>query len=383
VLSSLEPTLAQKRIVVCVGPGGVGKTTTAAAAALAAAQAGRKTLVITIDPARRLANSLGLTDLGHEVQQVNPALFASGARQPGGELHAMMLDQKAAFDEVVARHAAHPAAVERILANPLYAQISSALSGAHEYAAMAKLQEFHGSGRWDLIIVDTPPTDHALDFLDAPQKLSEAIDSPAVEWFRKLSSGRGGWSLLGRTGSFVLRRLAKFVGSKFLDDVGAFFTEFNDVLGGFRARAEETFALLRQSSVGFVVIASPEPMATREALYFHGRLAASSMNFSGFVVNKLVRSRPTSLTVAQTEQQLAAYPAVAALGLSRTSMRMTAEALHQAHHDMELKALADERSLIKLRQAAGGSALIEIPLQDQDVHEISRLQAIAQRLIAG
>ena len=144
------------------------------------------------------------------------------------------------------------------------------------------------SGKYDTIIVDTPPTAHALDFLDAPRKLSEAIDSPAIEWFRKLQGGSGsGWSLVGKAGAFVLKRLAKFVGSQFIDDLGVFFTEFNDILGGFRKRAEETFALLRQPRVGFVLVASPEPMAVREALVFHERLKAAAMPFVGFVVNKV------------------------------------------------------------------------------------------------
>src|SRR5689334_6730529 len=289
----LVDVLLERRILVCVGSGGVGKTTTAAALALAAARRGKRTLVLTIDPARRLANSLGLASLGHQVQQVDPALVRRGASSDRGELWAMMLDQKQAFDEVVARHAKDPGAVKRILANPVYSQISGSLAGAQEYAAMAKLHDFDRSGGWDTIVVDTPPTAHALDFLDAPRKLSEAIDSPAIEWFRKLQGGSGsGWSIVGKTGSFVMKRLAKFVGSQFLDDLGVFFTEFNDVLGGFRKRAEETFSLLRQPRVGFVLVASPEPMAVREALFFHERLVTASMPFVGFVVNKIHPALP-------------------------------------------------------------------------------------------
>src|SRR3954469_14600730 len=229
----------------------------------------------------------------------------------------MMLDQKQAFDEVVGRHARDPAAVQRILANPVYAQVSGSLSGAQEYAAMAKLHDFDRTGEWELIVVDTPPTSHAIDFLDAPRKLSEAIDSPAIEWFRKLQGGGGsGWSLVGKTGAYVLKRLAKFVGSKFIEDLGVFFTEFNDILGGFRQRAEETFALLRQPRVGFVLVASPEAMAVREALFFHERLVAASMPFCGFVVNKVHPQRPlppqtTPQTIATA---LAQHPGVAALG---------------------------------------------------------------------
>ena len=217
----LIDVLLERRILLCVGSGGVGKTTTAAALALAAARRGKRTLVLTIDPARRLANSLGLQSLGHQVQQVDPALVRRGAPSDRGELWAMMLDQKQAFDEVVARHAKDPEAVKRILANPVYAQISGSLSGAQEYAAMAKLHDFDRTGGWDLIVVDTPPTSHALDFLDAPIKLSEAIDSPAIEWFRKLQGGGGsGWSLVGKAGAYMLKQLAKFVGSKFIEDLG-------------------------------------------------------------------------------------------------------------------------------------------------------------------
>jgi len=379
----LVDVLLERRILVCVGSGGVGKTTTAAALALAAARRGKRTLVLTIDPARRLASSLGLASLGHQVQQVDPALVRRGAPSDRGELWAMMLDQKQAFDEVVGRHAKDPAAVKRILANPVYAQISGSLSGAQEYAAMAKLHDFDRTGEWELIIVDTPPTAHALDFLDAPRKLSEAIDSPAIEWFRKLQ-GEGGsrWSLVGKTGAFVLQRLAKFVGSKFIDDLGVFFTEFNDILGGFHQRAEETFALLRQPRVGFVLVASPEPMAVREALSFHQRLVTAAMPFVGFVVNKVYQPRP--LTVSQTtiEGALAAHPGVGGLGLSGTSRTMAAQALLAAHTEIETLAAADKRVLDQLRMAGGPAALlVQVPLLRDDVHDVDRLVGLERFLL--
>jgi anion-transporting ArsA/GET3 family ATPase len=379
----LVDVLLERRILVCVGSGGVGKTTTAAALALAAARRGKRTLVLTIDPARRLANSLGLASLGHQVQQVDPALVRRGAPSDKGELWAMMLDQKQAFDEVVGRHAKDPEAVKRILANPVYAQISGSLSGAQEYAAMAKLHDFDRTGEWDLIVVDTPPTAHALDFLDAPKKLSEAIDSPAIDWFRKLQ-GEGGsrWSIVGKTGTYVLKRLAKFVGSKFIDDLGVFFTEFNDILGGFRQRAEETFALLRQPRVGFVLVASPEPMAVREALAFHERLTSAGMPFVGFVVNKVYLSRPVTAAQAAIEAALAAHPGVGKLALSGTTRTMAAQALLAAHTEIETLAAADKRVLEQLRTAGGAAALLAlVPMQRDDVHDVDRLVALERFLL--
>lgn len=380
----LIDVLLERRIIVCVGSGGVGKTTTAATLALAAARRGKRTLVLTIDPAKRLANSLGLTALGHQVQEVDRALVRTGAPAQTGELHAMMLDQKAAFDEVVQRHASDPVAVKRILANPIYAQISGSLAGAQEYAAMAKLHDFDSTGKWDTIIVDTPPTAHALDFLDAPRKLSEAIDSPAIEWFRKLQTGSGsGWSLVGKTGSFVLKRLAKFVGSQFINDVSVFFTEFNDILGGFRQRAEETFSLLRQPRVGFVLVASPEPMAVGEALSFHERLVSAKMPFIGFIVNKVLPALPIRADEPTVVAALANHPGVAALGVSATTHKMAAQAMFAAHGELESRAEADRASIAQLERACGANALlIQIPLMRDDVHDVARLVNLERWLLA-
>jgi anion-transporting ArsA/GET3 family ATPase len=383
VPSRLLEALLERRIVVCVGSGGVGKTTTAAALSLAGARRGKRTLVLTIDPARRLANSLGLAELGHDVQEVDRKLILDGAASDKGSLHAMMLDQKQAFDEIVERHAKDPAAVKRILANPVYAQISGSLAGAQEYAAMAKLHDFDREGVWDLIVVDTPPTSHALDFLDAPRKLSEAIDSPAIDWFRKLQSGKGGWSVVGKTGGYILKRLAKFVGTKFIDDLSIFFTEFNDILGGFRVRAEETFSLLRQPRVGFVLVASPEPMAVREAQAFYERLSSANMPFVGFIVNKVYTSRPIEGNLARVEAALAAHKGVAALQLSGTSLHMAAETLLQAHAEIETLAEADKLALAELRYAGGPETLVvPVPLLRDDVHDVDRLVGLERYLFA-
>src|SRR5690606_39045521 len=204
--------------------------------------------------------------------------------------------------------------------NPVYAQISGSLAGAQEYAALATPQEFDATGGWDLIVVDTPPTAHALDFLDAPAKPTQAIDSPARAWRRQpRGQSSGGWSVVGRTGAIVLKWLSRFVGTRFLEDLALFFTEFNDILGGFRQRAEATFALLRQDRVGFLLVCSPEPMALGEALAFHRRLVASAMPLSAFIVNRVHAHRALALAPADVPATLATAPAVAELGLQAGS----------------------------------------------------------------
>lgn len=383
---SFGDIIADKRILVCVGSGGVGKTTTAAALALEGARRGKRTLVITIDPARRLANSLGLASLGHEAKEVPSALIdGAGPRQPGGELHAMMLDQKRAFDEIVARYASDPAAVQRILDNPIYAQISGTLAGSQEYAAMAKLHELDAEGGWDLIVVDTPPTAHALDFLDAPEKLTSAIDSPAIEWFRKLrGQERSGWAVVGRSGAYVLKRLAKFVGTRFLDDLALFFTEFNDILGGFKSRAEDTFALLRQDKVGFVLVASPEPMAMHEAVFFYQRLQSSSMPFVGFVVNKVHDDLPIDIDPAELERRAAALAEIAALGVEPTTLHLGIEALCLAHAELQALAGADKDTIAELLEVAGGHPLlVRVPFFREDIHDIGQLGRLGRYVLTS
>jgi len=386
VPTPLSDILAEKRIVVCVGSGGVGKTSTAAAVAIEGARRGRKTLVLTIDPAKRLASSLGLENLGHEVQQVPAArLDALGERAPGGELWAMMLDQKRAFDEVVERYASNPEAIARILANPVYAQISGALAGSQEYAAIAKLQEFDAAGTYDLIVVDTPPTSHALDFLDAPQKLTAAIDSPAIEWFRKWrgrESKRSGWNLVGKTGSYMFKRIAKFVGTRFLDDLAVFFTEFDDILGGFRERADASFKLLRQANVGFILVSSPEPLSVDEALFFHERLVGSAMPFAAFIVNKVHADLPIAAAGPHVlSERAAALPTIEALGLPHDELEQAIEALADAHAGMQQLARADQQSIDRLREAGGPMAqVIQVPLFSRDIHDVTVLGELGSYL---
>lgn len=375
----LSDILATKSILVCAGSGGVGKTTTAAALALESARRGKKTLVLTIDPAKRLANSLGLPQLDHEERRVpDEKLVAAGPVAPGGALYAMMLDQKRAFDEIVERYARDPASRQRILDNRIYQQISASLSGSHEYAAMAKLHQLDRERDYQMVVVDTPPTAHALDFLDAPEKVANAIESPAIEWFVKplKSTGRFSLRVLGRGGSFVLKRIAKFVGSGFLEEMARFFVEFNDVLGGFRERAREVEALLRMDKVGFVLVASPDPSAVDEALFFHQRLATARMPFGGFVVNRvhaMAAAPPPAATVAA---QLARRPECTAF--HPYDLARAAEALLTTNAEFGALAASDQREIARLRQVLGaGQPVVEVPFLDRDVHDVETLALLA------
>ncbi len=378
---TLQPLVSNKRILVCVGSGGVGKTTTAASLGLAGARAGRRTLVLTIDPAKRLANALGLSTLGHDVQAVPSEKVALGGAPVAGSLDAMMLDQKRAFDEIVARYAKDPESQKRIMGNRIYQQISSTLAGSHEYAAMAKLYEIAGEKKYDLIILDTPPTANALDFLDAPERLTSAIDSPAIQWFTKpyMAAGRFSLKAVGMGAAFVLKRLARFVGSQFLDDMARFFVEFNSILGGFKERAREVFDLLRGSDVAFVLVSSAEPASVDEAVYFYERLEKSKMPLGAFVVNRVHRSAPSPLGRQEVIARLTARPELR--GYSPDDLVQVASDFDRTHREFQALAEIDAREVARLGQRAAGKApLVTVPFFDQDIYDVSGLSQMVRYL---
>ncbi|HJZ88636.1 MAG TPA: ArsA-related P-loop ATPase [Polyangia bacterium] len=378
--ANLAELLAQRKIVVCVGSGGVGKTTTAAALALHAAKAGRRTIVCTIDPARRLANALGLPQLDHTERRV-PDEKLGGRPAPGGSLHAMMLDQKRAFDEVVARYARDPAVLERILSNRIYQQVSSSLTGSLEYAAMAKLQALDRDDRFDLIVLDTPPTANALDFLDAPRKLTDAIDSPAIQWFIKpyMKAGRFSLKLIGRGGAFVLRRLGRFVGSQFLEDIAQFLVEFNQVLGGFRERAQEVFDLLRAPRVTFLLVCSPDPLAVDEAIFFFERLAGSQMPTGAFIVNRVHLAGGACPAPEDVVARLAGRPELSAL--SPEEVARAARGLRENYQQFETLAAVDGAQIARLRARCGSAQpYVQVPFFDRDIYDTAGLGAIERHL---
>ncbi|MGI8762291.1 MAG: ArsA family ATPase, partial [Jatrophihabitantaceae bacterium] len=276
------------RIVVTCGSGGVGKTTTAAALALLGAEAGRRTVVLTIDPARRLAQSMGLTELDNTPREVKDVA--------DGQLFAMMLDMKRTFDDVVLEHST-PERAEQIFANPFYQSLSSSFAGTQEYMAMEKLGQLAATGEWELIIVDTPPSRSALDFLDAPNRLGRFLDGRMIRMLTMPARAGGKAYLKVVTASvgMLARVFTKILGGELLTDLSAFVTALESMFGGFRERAQQTYELLKTPGTAFVVVAAPEPDALREASYFFERLSAEHMPLAGLVVNRGRRTEPVEL----------------------------------------------------------------------------------------
>ncbi|MBO0771996.1 MAG: ArsA family ATPase, partial [Actinobacteria bacterium] len=271
------------RIIVCCGSGGVGKTTTAAALGLRAAERGRHVVVLTVDPARRLAQSMGLTSLDNTPRPV--PLPDGGPR--AGSLHAMMLDMKRTFDEIVEAHA-DPDRAAQILANPFYQSLSSSFAGTQEYMAMEKLGQLRRADEWDLIVVDTPPSRSALDFLDAPQRLSRFLDGRLIRLLTAptKASGRAYLKVVNAGFGMLTGVLTKVLGAQMLRDVQTFVAALDTMFGGFRERAEDTYRLLQAPGTAFLVVATPEPDALREASYFVERLSQDRMPLAGLVLNR-------------------------------------------------------------------------------------------------
>ncbi|SFH08989.1 ArsA family ATPase [Streptomyces mirabilis] len=297
----LDPLLDDPgtRIVVCCGSGGVGKTTTAAALGLRAAERGRKVVVLTIDPARRLAQSMGIDSLDNVPRRVKGIDDSAG-----GELHAMMLDMKRTFDEIVEAHAdGERAAV--ILNNPFYQSLSAGFAGTQEYMAMEKLGQLRARDEWDLIVVDTPPSRSALDFLDAPKRLGSFLDGRLIRLLTAPAKlgGRAGMKFLNVGMSMMTGTLGKLLGGQLLKDVQTFVAAMDTTFGGFRTRADATYKLLQAPGTAFLVVAAPERDALREAAYFVERLAAEDMPFAGLVLNRVHGSGATHLSA---ERALAA-----------------------------------------------------------------------------
>jgi len=361
-------------IIVCCGSGGVGKTTTSAALALRAAERGRKVVVLTIDPARRLAQSMGI-----EVLDNTPRPVPGVHQAAEGSLDAMMLDMKRTFDEVVQSQAT-PEKASQILANPFYQALSSSFAGTQEYMAMEKLGQLRKdalkTGRWDLIIVDTPPSRSALDFLDAPERLSNFLDGRFIKVM--MAPARGPARLLSAGLSMVTNALTKILGAQVLKDMQTFVAAFDTLFGGFRQRATKTFEVLQATETAFLVLAAPEPDALREAAYFVERLKEERMPLAGLIVNRASRVPMGTLSgdqaMAAAENLSTTYDADGSSGITAGLLRLHAD---------RVRIMARESRLRQRFTAAHPDVpTAVIPALSTDVHDLDGLRLIGE-LLAG
>ncbi len=386
----LADAIRDAHILVATGAGGVGKTTSAAAIGLAAAQQGRRTLVLTIDPARRLAQAMGLDALGDEPTEV--PLDEAHRGDGTGELWAMMLDMQTTFDRLIDRHATSPEEAASITSNRIYRQLSSTLSGTQEYMAMERLHELHEEGAFDLLVIDTPPTRSALDFLDAPKRMTSFLEGRLLKLLLKpgVVAGRGIGKVVGAGATAFMRVAGRVTGMELLQDLADFFRDFEGMYDGFKQRAEEVLALLRAPSSRFVVVTSAEPPPLREARFFLERLEQEGLHAAGVIVNRVRPEVPRDPSDTGLER------AVQALEAPAGSDPGTADELDPDRSDDAaiagaLRLLADVRNLAarQRRDVAAGlfgvevPALVEVPLLGGDVHDLAGLDAIAETLLTG
>lgn len=371
----LASVVDSHRVVVSVGSGGVGKTTTAAALGVHAAMAGKRVLCLTIDPAKRLANSLGLQEFSTEEQEIPESLFERHGLRCPGRLSAMMLDTKHTFDDLVEKYAPSPEKRDRILGNRMYQYVSTSLAGTQEYMAMEKLYAVRDDDRYDLVILDTPPTTNALDFLEAPERLIGAIDSPVMRWFVEAFEGK--LSVVGRGTKFVLRGLSRFTGAEFLNHVAEFVGDLNELFGGFRERAQRVSESLRAEDVAFVVVTSPNALTVGEAIFFSRKLADYGVGRKGLVVNRV---HPH--VEQPDEDDTALAQRIQSLVPDADAPQDLVPSLRQALEDEQALARADRLGVDRLRRHFGEeTTYVEVPAFRRDVYDLPALHYVAKHLM--
>jgi len=376
--------LLNRRLLVCCGSGGVGKTTVAAALALRAACEGRRVLVLTIDPARRLADSLGVGPLGNDPVPIPPQRLAALGAAPGGELWALMLDSRRTFDDLVTRFSPTSEIRERILTNRYYQQISGSMVGSQEYMAMERLLDVREQGRFDLIVLDTPPSRHALDFLRAPRRLRGVLQDGVLSWLTNPSSflmrriGRR----LGSGGGSVLQILEKVLGFSMIGDLSEFVMSFKDLLTGFNLRAAKTDALLHDPETFFVLVTSPRRLAMTEAAFFYAQLAKNALNFGGFIVNRTIpvpgsgpeREGVERLSTFDADAWRREFPEAPPPGLSLRDYHAIVERLRERLRMMLELGELDRANLSWLKEKLSAEEnFFQIPEMPTDVHDLTAL----------
>ncbi len=373
----LEDLLQGRKIVICCGSGGVGKTTVSAALGVQAALLGKKVLALTVDPARRLADSLGLSELGNREAPVPAERFLRHGKNPAGSLHAMMLDTKRTFDELIERYAPDETVASNIMQNQFYQHLSSAMTGSHEYLAMEKLYQIHLDGRYDLIVLDTPPTKHALDFLEAPNRVRAFFDRSISQWFLKpyLTMGRLSLNLFNRTAGTVLRLVERFTGAEFLHDVSEFVTGLADSFDIFRSRAEEVMHVLRGEETTFLLVTAADRGSLGEAAYFYDRIRKASLPFGGIIANRFhAFPLPDESGPPPRDRDESREAMLAALTRRRGLPPPVARQLVENFDRYLGLALRDRDALHAFTQRSPGRIpLLTVPAFDEDIFDIGGL----------
>jgi anion-transporting ArsA/GET3 family ATPase len=365
-MTSVSSLLDGKRIVICAGSGGVGKTTTAAALAMGMAEQGLKVAVVTIDPARRLATSLGLEELGNEPRLVDPERFAAHGVEVEGEVWAMMLDAKRTFDTLIEALAPDERTRDEVFANRIYQQLSSAVAGSQEFTAIAKLYELDQGGDFDLLVLDTPPSRNALDFLDAPQRLKGFFGGRAVRMFLRPAGLSG--KVLGRGTGMVFSLLKRVTGVDLLQDLSVFFRTLGGMIDGFTERADRVEALLEDPATTFLIVTSPRHDPAEEAIHFHRKLAEASMPFGGLVVNRVHHAGDFNGGLPP--------------GLANELGRDLADRVDTSARELAALAARDANGVERLVAELGDPPAIVVPELDDDIHDVAGLVQIRDYLFA-
>jgi anion-transporting ArsA/GET3 family ATPase len=359
-----------KSVIVCCGSGGTGKTTISAAIGLASATQGRKACVVTIDPARRLADALGLDNLGNTPRRITGAW--------SGELSAVMLDAKGTFDDLVVRYSQSREQADRILQNRLYRNLTSALSGTQEYMAMEKLYELHSEGGFDLVVVDTPPTRHALDFVDAPRRLYSFLENRVFRLV--LAPTRAYLKAMTFAANALLRTISRVAGSEIVEDAIAFFRAFEGMEEGFRERARRVEDLLANPGTAFVLVVAPREDSIDEARFFTRRLAEGSIPVSALVVNRLLPKFGTDLPTGEVPSP--AQPPADAPDLPLPDP-LAYEELRRNLEEFLVVARSEEQYVAELAGEVAPAPVVRVPFLKEDVHDIEGLQVVARHLLRG